>query len=95
VESKLQAEIIKWLKQKGAYVIKNRAAPGVPVGCPDIIFLYDTVWGAIEVKASAKSPYQPGQQLTLDRLSTLSNHVYAVHPDNWHYTQSELLNSFF
>jgi Holliday junction resolvase len=95
VEAKLQAEIIKWLKSKGAYVIKNRSGPGVPVGCPDITFLYEGAWGVIEVKAHSKSPYRVGQELTLARLADWSPFVFTVHPDNWHYTQEELLNSFF
>lgn len=94
-ETKLQSEIIKWLKEQGAYVIKNRAAPGVPVGCPDILFLYEGAWGAIEVKRDAKAPYRAGQKQTLDRLLKWSPFVWTVHPENWGEVQHNLINYFF
>jgi Holliday junction resolvase len=95
MESKLQAEIIKWLKVSGAYVIKPRPGPGVPVGCPDIIFLFQDKWGVIEVKADEKSQFQPGQESTLRSLREWSPHVFVVHPNNWRFTQGELTNTFF
>lgn len=95
MESKLQSEIIKFLKTKGAYVVKTRPGPGVPVGCPDIIFLYEGAWGVIEVKASAKSSFQPGQKITLDKLAEWSPFVFIVHPDNWKFIQEALIKLFF
>jgi hypothetical protein len=95
MEAKLQSEIIRWLKSKGAYVIKTRPGAGTPVGCPDIIFLYEKVWGAIECKATHKAPYQPGQQYTLDLLGDLSEFVYTVHPDSWAYVKEMLSREFF
>lgn len=95
MEAKLQSDIIKFLKSKHAYVIKTHPGMGTPTGCPDIIFLYEGAWGVIEVKADAKSKYQPGQYDTLERLSKWSPFVFTVHPNNWHYTQEELLQTFF
>lgn len=95
MEAKLQSAVIKWLKSQDAYVIKNRAAPGVPVGCPDILFLFEGAWGAIEVKRSVKAPYRTGQEVTLSRLSEWSPFVYTVYPENWAETKNQLTNLFF
>lgn len=95
MESKIQSVIIKWIKSKGAYVIKTKPGPGVPVGCPDVVFLYEGAWGVIEVKADAKSKFQPGQTDTLNRLSEWSPFVWVVNPDNWAYVKEELEKSFF
>lgn len=94
-ESKLQSQIIKFLKSKGAYVIKTKPGPGVPVGCLDIVFLYEGAWGVIEVKADESSRYQPGQEATIARLSAWSPFVYTAHPGNWPQIEKELLLLFF
>lgn len=95
IEAKLQSEIIKWLKSRGAYVIKNRAGPGVPVGCPDIVFFYKANWGVIEVKASEKSRYRPAQADTILKLSLWSPFVYRADPVTWSMIKAELVALFF
>lgn len=95
MEKKLQSAIIKWLKSQGAYVIKPRSGPGVPAGCPDIIFLYGNRWGVIEVKAEEHAKMQPGQQPTLDFLLTHNPFVYKCWPDNWPEIKSLLSREFF
>jgi Holliday junction resolvase len=95
MEAKLQTTIIKFLKAEGAYVIKTKPQPGTPVGCPDIIFLFEGAWGAIEVKASKSSPWQPGQELTLKKLGNWSPFVYKAYPDNWLEIKADLLRRFF
>lgn len=95
MESKLQSKIIKFLKQKGAYVVKTKPGPGTPVGCPDILFLYEGAWGAIECKASEGARYQPGQEATLRRLQDWSPFVYTASPENWDLICKELLLLFF
>lgn len=94
-ESKLQGGIIRWLKSEGAYVVKPRAGPGVPIGCPDIFFVYDGAWGFIEVKASMDADYRDGQEATLARLSNWSPFVYTVCPENWPQVKKELETLFF
>lgn len=88
-ESKLQSEIIRYLKNKGAYVIKTRPQPGIPAGCPDIIFMLEGFWGAIESKASAKAPYQPLQKETLEKFNEWS-WSKTVYPSNWSDVKIEL-----
>jgi len=93
-ESKLQAEIIRYLKRKGCYVIKTAPGAGTPVGCPDIIALYGNEWLVIECKVSAKSEFQPLQEITLKNLKKMSPFVYIVHKDNWNKIRTELENTF-
>lgn len=95
MEAKLQTQILRWLKSKGAYVIKTKPGPGTPVGCPDIVFLYEGAWGVIEVKADAKSPFRPGQRATLDRLDDWSPFVYIAYPEIWPQIKDELTVTFF
>lgn len=88
-ESKLQSEIIRYLKQKGCYVIKTKPGPGIPTGCPDIIFLLDGFWGALEVKASPMAGYQPLQMETLLRFNEWS-WARRVDPKSWPDAKREL-----
>lgn len=90
MEAKLQSKIIRHLKSKGCYVIKASASPGVPTGCPDIIALLDGGgWVAIEVKATAKSKFQPLQKETVDKLNNMY-YSRVVHVDNWAEVKTEL-----
>jgi Holliday junction resolvase len=81
VEKKVQTRLIKYLRSKGCYVIKLSAVPGVPTGCPDVLALYEGWWGAFECKASAKAPFQPLQEYTIQKFEKWST-AYVVHPDN-------------
>jgi Holliday junction resolvase len=88
-ESKLQSEIIKFLRKKGCYVIKTKPGAGVPMGCPDIIFMLEGFWGGIEVKATAKSIFQPLQKETIHKMNTWS-YARVTHTGNWEEVRSEL-----
>lgn len=94
MESKLQSEIIKWLKINDCYVIKVRAAPGVPVGCPDIVALCQQKWAVIEVKASDTAKFQEGQKATLQRLKYGNEFVYVATPETWPQIKDELIAKF-
>lgn len=91
IETTLQAKIRKYLRDKGCYVIKTRpdARASTPTGCPDIIFMLEGFWGAIEVKASPKAPYKPLQEETLDQLNEWS-WAKRVDPTNWPGIREEL-----
>ena len=90
-EAELQADIKKYLKGRGCYVLKTRpdARGSTPTGCPDIIFLYEGFQGAIEVKASPKAPYKPLQKETLAKLDAWS-WARRVDPTNWPEVRAEL-----
>ena len=89
-ESVFQSKVIKWLKEQGCYVIKNSANPGVPIGCPDVFFCKGTFYGFLEVKPNSKAPYQPLQEVTLDKLDAW-NWARRVQPENWAEVQEELV----
>lgn len=94
-ESKLQSDIISWLKINKVYVIKAKAGPGTPVGCPDVIGLYQNKWLALEVKASETAAFQTGQKWTLQQLKEGNDFVFVVYPENWQTVKEELLANFF
>lgn len=94
-ESRLQHLIVGWLKDQGAYVIKTKPQPGVPVGCPDIIGLYKSKWLAIEVKRSAKAPYRVGQEATLKHLNSQNWWVFTANPESWPEIKRTLAELFF
>lgn len=94
MESKLQSEIIKWLKINRVYVIKTKAGPGVPVGCPDIVGLYQSKWVGIECKASESAKFQTGQKQTLQLLSTHNEFVYVATPESWPMIKEQLMAKF-
>lgn len=88
-ESKLQSEIVKWLKSKGCYVIKHNAGNGVPTGTADLSFYIEGLYGFIEVKASKNSKVQPLQQHFIDKMSEWSWAKF-VYPENWSEIKKEL-----
>lgn len=94
-ESRLQHLIIGWLKDMGAYVIKTKPQPGIPVGCPDIIAFYNGHTVFIEVKATSKSEYQNGQKATHDFLRQQNFEVFVAHSENWQEIKQILSKSFF
>lgn len=89
-EQDLQSKIIKWLKSQGCYVIKNNAQPGVPLGCPDVVFFKEGFYGFIEVKPSKTAKFQPLQKETVAKLDDWS-WARIVYPEIWETTQKELV----
>lgn len=62
---------------------------GTPVGCPDIIAIYEGCWLAFEVKASKAAKYKPLQKETLAKLSDWG-FAYAIYPENYDEIVAEL-----
>lgn len=89
MESKTQERLIKYLKKRGCYVIKPKPGPGVPVGCPDVIFLFEGFWGAFEVKSSKLARYQPLQKETIQKFDGWS-YARVVYPANFDEIINEL-----
>jgi hypothetical protein len=88
-EKQLQSKLIAWLKSKGCYVIKTQPGLGVPVGCPDVIALYEGAWMAFECKQAANSKLQPLQKETLDKLADWG-YAMVVHNGNYQAVISDL-----
>lgn len=91
IESNLQSSIKQYLKGKGCYVLVIRPQPGIPDGCPDVIFFLEGFWGVIEVKKSPTAEYEPLQEVTLQRLGAWS-FARRVDPTNWPTVKAELEN---
>lgn len=89
-ESAFQYKVISWLKERGCYVIKNSANPGVPLGCPDIFFCKGTFYGFIEVKPKKGASFRPLQKETVAKLDEWS-WARTVYPENWETTQKDLV----
>jgi len=89
IESNLQSEIRKYLKGKGCYVMVIKPQPGIPDGCPDVIFMLEGFWGSIEVKKSPKADYQPLQKETVEKHNKWS-WSRRVDPTDWPMVQAEL-----
>jgi Holliday junction resolvase-like predicted endonuclease len=86
MEKKLQAEIIKFLQSKGAYVLKNDAS--YRAGVPDLAFWHPDLNGFIEVKAHENSPFRPLQERTIARLEAMGVFCRVVHAENWSETRA-------
>ncbi len=71
-ESALQSSIIKELEHQypGAVVLKTD--PSYIQGFPDLLFLQNNFWAALEVKRAQFSPHRPNQGYWVDRLDRLS-----------------------
>lgn len=89
VEKRLQSEITKFLRSKKCFVIKTKPGPGTPVGCPDVIFMLEGFWGAIEVKKDPSANYQTLQEETLKKLNNWS-WAKRVDPTDWPIIREEL-----
>jgi Holliday junction resolvase len=89
-ESTFQSKVIQWLKaERGCYVIKNTANPGVPLGAPDIFFCKGAFYGFIECKPSKTAKFQVLQKETIAKLDAW-NWARVVYPENWGEIQLEL-----
>ena len=80
-ESVIQASIIKELERQypGAVVLKTD--PSYIQGFPDLLFLQNSFWAALEVKRAQNSARQPNQGYWVDRLDRLSFSRF-IYPSN-------------
>ena len=90
VESRLQSEIRRFLKvENKCYVLVIKPQPGIPDGCPDIIFMKEGFWGSIEVKKDPQEGYRPLQKETIAKHNEWS-WSRRVDPTNWQEVKTEL-----
>ena len=88
-EAALQATVIKWLKARGAYVIKTGGL-GTPDGCPDVVALLDGGgWLALEIKASKTAKFQPLQKITIEKLDKMY-YSRVIYQTNWKDIKKEI-----
>lgn len=81
LESKFQAELRRDIEAllPGAVVLKNDAA--LQQGIPDLTVLWYDNWALLEVKRSAKEPYQPNQAWFVARATEMSFGA-TIYPEN-------------
>lgn len=89
LERELQKTIIRWLRSKKCIVLKYQQNATTRSGVPDLVFLKDGFWGAIEVKRCKTAKYRPGQKEMIARMNEMS-WAKAVWPENWADTRAEL-----
>ncbi len=89
LEKDFQAKIVKWLKAKGCIVLKYQQNATTRASIPDVVFLKDGFWGAIEVKKSKTAKYRPGQKEMVSKLDAMS-WAKVVYPECWGEVQAEL-----
>lgn len=83
-ESDFQSKtVIPWLKKEGCFVMKVQASSFVPKGTADIFWCYRKAYGWLEVKASASSEKQVGQQQFLRRMNGWGVFACFVSPENF------------
>lgn len=88
-ESAIQAAIIKELEEQypGAVVLKTD--PSYIQGFPDLLFLQNSFWAALEVKRAQFSAHRPNQEYWVDRLDQLSFSRF-IYPSNLDRVLNEL-----
>lgn len=88
-EADFQAKVIKWLRAKGCLVIKYQQNATTRASIPDILFLKEGFWGAIETKRSRTAKYQPGQKEMVAKMDKMS-WARVAYPENWDEIMKEL-----
>lgn len=88
-ESPVQAKVIKFLKDKGCWVMKVTPTPGVPTGTADVFFCKEGFYGWLECKANKNSKRRPGQPQFIKKMDEWG-YAKFVHKDNWPEIQREL-----
>lgn len=85
LEKTLQSTIVKWLRGHGAIAFKYQQNATTRAALPDIFFVKDGFWGAIEVKKTKTSPFRPGQKEMVEKLDSMSwaKIVWGGKNSNW------------
>jgi len=86
-ESQYQLKLIKKIEHMfpGCMVIRNN--PAHLQGVPDLLILYSSTWGALEVKLALESEIQPNQSYYVAMMDRMSFAAF-IYPEN----EEEVLN---
>lgn len=92
VERDFQKTVIRWLRAQHCIVLKYQQNATTRAALPDIFFLKDGFWGAIEVKKTKTSPFRPGQREMVAKLDSMSwaKIVWGGKNSNWPEVEEEL-----
>lgn len=88
LESEFQRDLIEELKTRfpGCEILKNDS--GYRQGILDLVFLWNTHWAMLEVKAYEGAPERPNQAYYVDRFDSMSFAAF-IYPEN----AEEVLNA--
>lgn len=80
-ETAYQAKLIRTIQRMlpGCFVIKND--PSLNQGVPDLLILFGCNWAMLEVKISARAPYQPNQEYYLEHFGEMA-YAATIYPEN-------------
>jgi len=88
-EADFQSKVLKWLRSKGCIAYKMQQNATTRIATPDILFIKEGFWGAIECKASSRAKFQPGQKEMVAKLDGWS-WARVAYPQNWDIIKDEL-----
>lgn len=88
-EGKFQAEVIKWLRSKGAFVLKYQQNATTRQGVADVFFCKEGFYGWLECKRSKNAPLRPGQKQFINKMNEWS-YGKIIYPENWRETKEEI-----
>lgn len=88
-EADFQSKVLKWLRSKGCIAYKMQQNATTRIATPDILFIKEGFWGAIECKASSRAKFQPGQKEMVAKLDEWS-WARTAWPQNWSIIKEEL-----
>ena len=89
-EVNFQADVIKWLKKQGCFVMKVQAGPGVPSGTSDVFFCKEGFYGWLECKQSKSAKKQPGQEPFVKKMDEWSYARFVWPGPRWTEVKKEL-----
>lgn len=92
-EAAYQSKLIKKLERKfpGCFVLKND--PQDWQGLPDLLILFENMWGMLEVKMADDSEQQPNQEYYVALFNGMSFAAF-INPDNEDEVLDALQQSF-
>lgn len=76
LESEIQAQILRWLREHGIFAFK--VAMASPNGIPDVICCFDGKFIALEIKRNERSRVAPLQWKRKDDIESAGGESYIV-----------------
>lgn len=88
-----QRKVIRELEKllPGVIILKND--PEYIQGIPDLLFLFNDRWGALEVKRSSSASVRPNQAYYVDLMDSMSFASF-IYPENKEEVFDEIQRSF-
>lgn len=92
-ENKFQSNLKKELKEMFPGCIVTKLDSGDIQGIPDLLILYGSKWGSLEVKKSMKASHRPNQNYYVNKMNEMSFSKFIC-PENKEEVLSELADMF-